>query len=351
MTLRPQTAASFDSPTFDSLEPRRLFSTALTSGVNVTGSISTKTEVDSYTISLNAGQTMVVALGEAKSSSYDPWIEVRDPNGKPIKSTFSEVGVFFKLSAPLKGTYTLRVADSGKNDMGSYLLTVFKPGGTMNYGEEGAEGESGRRRAASISAGDLDIWTLKTTKGQFDAITLTENSAGSALDPGVIIFNPDGTIFADQNNEKGLTIEIPHDKTKAGTYTFVVYEAGANDSGRYGISFARLPGAQYTGDPDTITALKPGEKRNGDLPGGDFDIFAIPITAGQKISATLSRSTGSLDPMLVLFGPDGSKITSANGSTSATINATASTTGTYWLLLRDRESDDGGRYDVKYTLS
>src|SRR5436190_1873638 len=88
---RRKKAMSYRAPEFDSLEPRRLFSTALTSGVTVNGTIATKTEVDSYTISLNAGQNLVVALGEAKTESYDPWIEVRDPNGKAIKNPTNEI--------------------------------------------------------------------------------------------------------------------------------------------------------------------------------------------------------------------------------------------------------------------
>ena len=38
-------------------------------------------------------------------------------------------------------------------------------------------------------------------------------------------------------------------------------------------------------------------------------------------------------------------------STSATVNSTAKISGTHWLLVVDRESDDGGRFDVEYNLS
>src|SRR4029077_2811785 len=122
----------------------------------------------------------------------------------------------------------------------------------FSYGEEGAEAESGRRRAETIEPGDLDVWTINTIAGQHIATEVVENKPGDAVDIGVILFAPDGSVVADKTSETGLTIEVPHDQTATETYFAIVYEAGANDSGRYGITFARFPGKQNTEDPDTI---------------------------------------------------------------------------------------------------
>jgi Ca2+-binding RTX toxin-like protein len=162
---------------------------------------------------------------------------------------------------------------------------------------------------------------------------------------------PDGSIAGETTSETGLLLEVPHEQTVTGTYFVIVYEPGANDSGRYGITFARFPGKQNTEDPDTIVTLPNNTSRSGDMPGGDFDIFPIFIDEGSTFSATITRGSGSLDPLIQLYNPDGSFVTSANGSTSATASATAGISGTYWMLLGDREHDDGGKYTIKYNLS
>jgi Ca2+-binding RTX toxin-like protein len=269
-----------------------------------------------------------------------------------VRTDSNEVGVFYSVTAARSGTYELRVSDAGANDTGAYTLTAFTPGSNFSYGEEGAEAESGRRRAAGVGPGDLDIWTIDTQKGQYIATEVTENKAGDPVQLGAILFAPDGSVAATKTSATGFTLEVPHTQTVTGLYQLVVYEPTAQVSGRYGITFARFPGKQNTEDPDTISLLPNNTTRNGDAPGGDFDIFAVYIDEGATFSATASRgSSGSLDPLLQLYNPDGSLNVTKAGSTSATINATAPISGTYWMLLGDRESDDGGNYNIKYNVS
>jgi Ca2+-binding RTX toxin-like protein len=334
----------------DLLEPRRLFS-ALTPGLTVQSTIASPAEVDSYTISAAAGRTLVVALGDSGATAFDPQVQLRDPNGAVVRTDSNETGVFYRITNTLKGNYELRISDAGANDTGSYKLTAFTVAKGFSYGEEGAEADSGRRRAAGLEPGDLDVWTMKTIAGQYIASVATENNPGSALNIGMLLIAPDGTIVGEKTSATGVMIQVPHDQTVTGTYYVVMYAAGANASGRYGISWGRFPGVQNTEDPDTQTLLPNNTSRTGGLPGGDLDIYPVYTDEGSTISATMTRASGVLDPLLQLYNPDGSLNTSANGSTSATINSTAKITGTYWLLLGEREADQGGNYTIKYDLS
>ena len=334
----------------DLLEPRRLFA-ALTPGLSVTGNIATSTQVDTYTVSATAGQTLVVALGETATTAFDPQVQLIDPSSTPVRTDSNEVGVFYTVTAAKTGNYTLKVGDGGANDTGGYMLTVFTPTKNFSYGEEGAEAESGRRRAATIGPGDLDVWTITTNAGQFISGEIAANSVGENIDRGEIMFAPDGSVVGQKTDAAGVSIDVPHNLTQSGTYFVVVYEADADLTGRYGITFARLPGKQATEDPDTNVPLPNNTLRNGMLPSGDYDIFSIPVNEGSTFSATFARTSGNLQPELELFNPDGSLVTSTNGASTTTLSATAGINGTYWLMARDRTSGGGGNYSIKYTLS
>src|SRR4051794_652899 len=221
----------------DLLEPRRLFS-ALTPGLTVQSTIASPSEVDSYTISASAGKTLVVALGDSGATAFDPQVQLRDPNGAVVRTDSNETGVFYRITNTLKGNYELRISDAGANDTGSYKLTAFTVAKGFSYGEEGAEADSGRRRAAGLEPGDLDVWTIHTTAGQYISALATENNAGSALNIGMIMIAPNGTIVGEKTSPTGVTIETTHAHTVTGAYYVVMYAAGASTSGRYGIAFA-----------------------------------------------------------------------------------------------------------------
>jgi hypothetical protein len=80
-------------PRFDLLEQRRLFS-ALTSGLTLSSTISSAAEVDTHTISVKAGQPLIVALGDSGATAFDPQVQLRDPNGSVVRTESNETGVF-----------------------------------------------------------------------------------------------------------------------------------------------------------------------------------------------------------------------------------------------------------------
>src|SRR5882724_1775002 len=86
------------APLVDLLEPRRLFA-ALTPGLTVSSTISANSEVDSYTISVTAGQTLVVALGDSGLNAFDPQVELHNPSGGIVRTDSNETGVFYTTTA------------------------------------------------------------------------------------------------------------------------------------------------------------------------------------------------------------------------------------------------------------
>lgn len=331
------------------LEDRRLFAT-ITPGLSQTVSITSTTKFVDYSIPLKAGQSFLAAAGDLGTTSFTPELLLISPGGTTLANVGGDKGTFLSQTVSTTGTYKLRVREYNSDQTGSMKLTVFYTGSSAVVdGDDASVAQSGRRFAASIDPGDLDVWRIDGRAGQFLSVVSAENTVGSALDPGVVLVGPDGKIITTKTSEKGIKIDQPSIKT--GTYYAVAFESGSNDSGRYGISFAQTPGVQYSGDPDTQAPLVSGTTRTGDLPGGDIDVFQVNVAAGKTISVTLTRTTGSLDPEIVIIDPTGKAVATANSSTSATVTYKALTSGTFSILTRDREADDGGQYKLTYTLS
>jgi Ca2+-binding RTX toxin-like protein len=329
-------------------ETRRMFA-GITSATTVNGTISTDTEVDTYTIVVKSGDPIVVALGNPGSGGFIPRVQVLNPSGTTLADTSAQVGLGTSASvtAASTGTYTIRVFSNGQNASGNYTLTAFAIGAQAD--NDASAADSGRRFAANVGPGDLDVWTMSATPGQQLSVIATENVSGDNMELSVLFVAPDGTIIANQNNAAGLRID--HKATQTGTYYAVVSEFGADEAGTYGITFTRVPGLQYSGDPDT-TFLAAGQSRAVNVPSGDADVWSFFADEGVDIFASLNASNGSgLNPQLLLYGPDGELLDTASGSTGASVSSTAPSTGKYWVIGRDLQSDTGGNATFTYTLS
>ncbi len=342
--LRPSTRRCL----VEAVEARALL-TALVSSTTVSGTISTETEVDNYTIHVNSGDPLVVALGNPGSGGFVARVQVLNPGSTIIADQIADIGLgnTFSLAPTQSGTYTIRVFEDGQDATGNYTLTAFAIG-TQVDNDTGTV-ESGRRFASTLTPGDLDAWTMSVTAGQQISVIATENTPGDPMDLAVFFIAPDGTVIGNQHNAAGVRIE--NTATQSGTYYAVVSEYGADASGTYGITFTRLPGSQYAGDPDT-TFLESGTQRSVNVPSGDADVWSFYAQAGVSISATLAAANGSdLNPQLLLYGPTGTLLDISNGSASASVGATAPASGNYWIVGRDFESDTGGAATFVYQLS
>ena len=335
------------SPAFcHDLEPRRLLA-AVISGQTVSGSLLSAGQIDSYELSVAANQPIVVAAGELATSSFAPSVTIRNPNGTVIATGSGSIGTLVRASATVAGTYRIEIGDEGNNDTGSYQLTAFTTGLAQTDDDNAGAIESGRRRPSDISPGDLDVWYVDSPGGQSLFTTVADNAVGSPANPSALIFAPDGTLLAEGTNENGIILEAA--LSSPGRYCIVVYEGGADESGRYALSNVVLSGPQYSGDPDAAF-LDPGVTRSGDLPIGDLDAMPISGIGGQTIAASMTATGGTLQPELLLVDDNGNVVARAGGSTSATLRVTAPSNAQYWLVTRDRNASGGGTYDIRYDL-
>lgn len=346
----------------DSLEARRLLADVpLVSGRSVNATVGAPGEADTYTIHVGTSQRyLIAAVGKMSGAAgFGVQAQVIPPAGSG-ESTTTLTGAAGRATNGATGTWTIRVTDSGGESTGGYRLTVFVPGATQEDDDsndfsdttDSASANSGQRNAGTADIGDLDVWRLDVKDGQAITATVVENSAGDPVDPDVWLIDASGRLVTHRTSSVGLRLSAT--ATKTGSYYAVVADQGAATPGVYGITFTRVPGAQYTGDPDT-GPLAPNTVRMGNLPPGDGDVFGIWLAPGQTIAATLTADAGQpLDPRIELHDPSGKRLTFNSGSGqpdgTAKLTATASLGGLHYLSAFDEESDSGGTFTLQYTL-
>ncbi|MDB5325229.1 MAG: hypothetical protein JWM57_798 [Phycisphaerales bacterium] len=342
MTMRKRPAI------IDSLEARHMFD-SLTAGVTVATSVTTRSTQKNWSINLVAGQAIIVAGGETGTSAFQPQLILITPKHKALARSVGDSGAFISRIAPISGTYVVRIRDTdGTHFSGVTVTAAFTGSSPIVDGDDASTEQSGRRFAATISAGDLDVWRIPASGKQFLSVVANENTNGSSVGIGVAILGPDGAGVTAKESETGFAIDVPN--VKAGNYYAVAYEPGANATGRYGIAFGLTPGVQTTEDPDTQTPLVSGATRTGDLPSGDIDLFQQTLAAGKTLTVTLARNGSSVTPAILLIDPNGNQVATTSG-TSTTLTYKTTIAGTYSILTRNRDADTGGSYKLTYTVA
>ena len=328
------------------LEPRQLF-VVLIPAQTVTSSITTLAQQKNWTMPLKAGQQVIIAVGDTGTTTFAPDAALIDPSGKVVATSAGNAGAFINTTPLVTGTYRLRVRDIGNDQLGAVKVTAFYYATTITDNDDAFFAESGRRRAGTIGPGDLDVWRVPAKSGQFISTLVSNYPAGSPVDVQYALIKPDGKALVATTTIRKIDIQA---NTFNGNYYVVISEKGQDETGRYGISAAMTPGVQYAGDPDTVTPLVSGVTRAGDMPAGDMDVWNMSLTAGKRFTVNLSRLNGGLKPELVLVDSLGKIVAQSKGLTSTTLSYNVPKTGTYWLISRDSNADDGGQYNIVYTL-
>ena len=168
-------------------------------------SIATAGEIDTFTIDLDAGQTLTV-VAEA-GIGLTPEIQLFDPSsvslGTDTAAAPGEFAVLQSLPAASSGTYTVTVTGSG-GTLGSYGLDLI-----LNAAVEG-ESHSGATNNDFATAQDIDssFIALPGGSGQRGAVTGNLNIGGSLAGPVDAVGTPLSFGFAEDGSFSGPSIGI-----------------------------------------------------------------------------------------------------------------------------------------------
>jgi Ca2+-binding RTX toxin-like protein len=330
--------AALRQAVLETLEQRRLLE-ALTSGLTVTGSLDNPGEADDYTFYVQSGDAICVCLGEV-TATLEPQVTLLAPNGSVLATDYGTTGALLDHVAAVSGTYTVRVNDQGGTDTGQYMLTAFTPRGTQDPDGDAGAVVNAQTVAASLTPGDLDVFTFNAVNGEGICVSMTETS--SVLEPELLLFGPGGTQLHTHWGTVGARVDFT--ATASGTYYVVARNHLGDSVGNYGITVFHASGTP-SADGDAGPVIS-GKTVSANLAAGDIDVFTFTASAGQGVLVQMTETASVLDPDLAVYGPGGGQLASHWGYVGAHVELTAPDTGTYYVAARTRYADGTGAYGL-----
>jgi len=186
----------------------------LTNGQNHAGEISTSLELDAWTFSANAGESISIAIGNGTPSSLWPWLRLQGPGNTELAANFSNQGATsIDIVAPATGTYTVLVGSSNSigtqgTATGKYQITLAKTPGafTVSDGDQGGTMTNGANHQGAIHLGDLDMWSFTAAAGDAVSVAIGKrDEPGYSLWPWIRLRGPDGALLAANFSNQGAT--------------------------------------------------------------------------------------------------------------------------------------------------
>ncbi len=305
-------------------------------------------DLDVYTFTASAGDSMIVSVGELEN--WSPRVDLFAPNGVRLftnsgSTSFTDANVQVEaLSVAQSGTYYAVVRAGATSVSGNYGIAVAKIAGAQPF-SGGAMG-SGERRAALLDRGDLDIYTFSASAGE--SMVLSVGEIGNWA-PRLDLFDPSGNRLSTVAGSSSLTdanLQLEAlTVTLSGTYYAVVRAGASSVAGEYGISIAKVGGAQ----PFDNGPVASGQRRTGTLELGGLEVFTFTANAGDAVLFSLGEQV-NWAPRLDVFAPDSSRVGFVSGSSSLTdtnlpldfLGLTQS--GTYYVVVRSGATTAAGDF-------
>ena len=331
----------------------------MTNGSNHTGDIHVG-DLDMWSFDATAGDAILIGVGEVGlDTAFSPWIRLKSPTGQNLGSQAGALANQIEATATVSGTYTIVVAsaDAGLDGAGAYTLTLAKAPGTITIsdGDEGGPAENGLNHTGTIHIGDLDAWTFQATAGDSIILGIGETGGNSAFSPWIRLKSPTGQNLGSQSG--ALANQIEATATVSGTYTIVVSsgDAGLDAAGDYTLTLAKAPGAFAISAGDQGGALTNGSNHTGEIHVGDLDVWSFQATAGDNIILGIGEVGGDtvFSPWFRLKSPTGQNLGSQSGALAQQIEATATVTGTYTVVVASGDAglDAFGNYTLTLATS
>lgn len=310
-------------------------------GETVTGIIGASGDHDTWTFTANAGDALIVRIGEMTQSGagdFNPQITLFSPTSTQLVQRHGTQAAEISASAPVSGTYTIVVDDNSPGEAScSYLLTLVRTGGSVvvTPGDDGGALTNGFMHSGMVEVGDLDVWTVTANAGEAFAVRVGNIFDPEPMLPTLRLYAPDGTQLDIGSGNKAA--EVTAAPTVGGTFLVVVGDHGSGLSGHgaYRLTLGR-PGAPVVTVPGDEGGPI-GVALEGIISMGDMDLWTLPAHAGDQLVVTMEEvvSLSSLNPQLRLYSPAGELLRTNSQTATAQVSIAAPTTGTYLVLAAD----------------
>jgi hypothetical protein len=328
---------------------------AMTNGSNHAASIHVG-DLDMWSFSAVAGESIIIGIGEVGADSpFRPWIRLKSPTGQNLGSEANILATQIEAVATVTGVYTVVVSsgDVGLSATGEYTLTLAKSPGafTISGGDHGGAMTNGSNHTGSIHVGDLDMWSFSAIAGESIIIGIGEVGADSPFRPWIRLKSPTGQNLGSEANILATQIEAV--ATVTGVYTVVVSsgDVGLAGTGAYTLTLAKAPGVFTISEEDEGGPMTNGSNHTGSIHVGDLDMWSFFAVAGEALTVGIGEVglDSPFRPWIRLKSPTGQNLGSESGILAQQINATATVTGNYTVVVAS--GDVGLDATGDYTLT
>ncbi len=322
---------------------------ALTNGANHDGEI-TIGDLDLWSFNANAGDRVVLRSGRQSGANFNPWMRVYSPDGVLILDSGganSQVAQELTLTATNNGTFTVLVTDSNAgnpDDTGTYRLHFFKLPGLPVAADDAGELANGASHVATITTGDLDIWSFVANPGDNFIVRASRIDGDTVFNPWLRIYGPTGELLADGGASAQIVQELALTAGTGGRYFVLVGDGvsgNLDDTGTYRIAFVLVPGLDIFSRVDG--RLTNDVSATAFLQIGDLDAWQFVACRGETVRIRVNRltSTNTFDPLVRMYGPTGALLATATGGAEVQAQVVTADSGLFTVVVADGSS--GGR--------
>jgi hypothetical protein len=291
-------------------------------------------DLDVYTFSANAGDSLSALVGFVSGSNFFPRIQIFAPNGAPLNTTAE---YFFDTpNLALTGIYYMVVRDDNNAQAGDYAVSIIRTPTAQTVDGDSGDIGSNQRRTGTIESGDLDVYTFAANAG--DSVSAVVGFlSGANFFPRIQVFAPNGVPL----NAAGVNYDFDAANLPlTGTYSIVVRDENNAQAGNYALSMIRTPATQVV-DLDS-GPIASNARRVGVIESGDLDVYTFSASAGDSVSAVVGILGGpNFFPRIQLFAPNGAALNALNYFVDA-FNLPQG--GTYSIVVRDDNNAQAGEY-------
>ncbi|HYT59746.1 MAG TPA: hypothetical protein VEL06_06220, partial [Haliangiales bacterium] len=168
----------------------------MVNGTTYLGTIDTG-DIDAWTFTANAGESIVVRMGETATATLTPQLRLYGPDGVLLGSSSSGAAAEVSARATNSGTFLVVAGDltAGFAGTGNYRISLAKTGSApvISASDEGGPMVNGTTYLATIDTGDMDAWTFTANAGESIVVRMGETAAAT-LTPQLRLYGPDGML-------------------------------------------------------------------------------------------------------------------------------------------------------------
>jgi len=317
--------------------------TPISFGETLEGTINLSGELDSYTFSGEADDTVIIRMVDVPSSNFISYIRLYRPDATILCEGNNPTGGLAELICTLdaSGVFTILVGDyygDKVSDYRLYLQRLNNPGMTnpISYGYT---------QIASIDL-ETELDTYLFTGAMSDTVTIRMLETPSSNFLSLVrIFRPDGTLLCQGNDPTGGLAQTTCTFDTSGVFALLVGDYYGDKISDYGLYLQRL------NNPGMANPISYGQTiiANIDLT-TELDTYLFTGVMNDTFIIRMTETSNSNFLSHVrLYKPNGTLLCEAFSSGLAEVTCVLDTDGMYVITAGDYYGDKIQEYSISLT--